>query len=423
MAGPACASSMSAVRGGSAARASLARLRAVKITRLAAAALLSVAVSPAFATDAGGTAPFELVRSLELVQNEAADGNASAYAARPRLVAQIAEGLLAADRQAWRDERNARALVIYVLSGGQPSVLRKIMALNALPKADENLLNGTLAYAEGRDEEARDLLRDIDAQSLPPSLGGQLALIQSALLMNEDREKAVTLLGMARLLMPGTLVEDVALRREILVMAERHDVDRFMTLSEQYARRFRRSVYADNFWQSFANTVALITPTIDAQAQRRLENLVGQLGADERRRMFLSIAEVSAVNGNVSLARFVAERAAALCPEGSVEKARAKLYGAAATIVGEDYDAALQQLDAIAKTPLPSRDEQLRQGVLAVAHGLRELPQPVAPAAGEAVPGVKEGSPAAIQLSAAAAAISEGEKRAAEVEQLLKGSP
>ena len=380
--------------------------------------------APLARPESKGTAPYELIRSLEIMQNEAADGNATAYAARPRLVAQIAEKLLAVDPQLWRDERNARALAIYVMSGGQPSVLRKIIALDVLPKADENLMKGVLAYAEGHETDAKALLKDINAQTLPASLGGQLALIQSAMLMSEDREKAVTLLGVARLLMPGTLVEDVALRREILAMAERHDVDKFMTLSEQYARRFRRSVYADNFWQSFAGAVARMTPSIDAQAQRRLDGLVGMLGVEGQRGIFLSIARTSAVFGNISLARFTADRAASLCQEGSVDKARAKLYGAAAMMVTEDYDAGMEALESIAKIALPPRDEQLRKGVLAVAHELRRVAQPLeSTGAAQAAPDPKDTSPAGVQLAAAAATIGAAEKRLADTDQLLKGGP
>jgi chemotaxis protein MotC len=381
---------------------------------------LTIALSFAARAESPRLAPYELVRSLEVLQNEASDGNATAYATRPKLVGQIAEGFLAADARLWHDERNARALAIYVLSGGQPGVVRKIIALGQLPKSDENLMLGSLAYSEGRMGEAKELLKDIDPQSLPASLGGQLALIQSTLLMGDDRERAVTLLGVARLLMPGTLVEDVALRREILAMAERHDVDKFMSLSDQYARRFRRSVYADNFWQSFAVAAAKMTPAIDAKAQQRLGLLVEMLGVDGQRNTYLSIAEISAICGNVSLARFAAERAASLSQEGSLEKARARLYGAAAMIVTDDYDAGMQALESIAKTQLPSRDEQLRRGVLAVAREVRKPAQPVAPSDPDTQ---LAAGPMAPQIAVTVATINLAQRRAVDTDELLKSSP
>jgi len=388
---------------------------------LAMPALAIVPISPA-AAESSRAAPFELVRSLETLQNQAADGNANAYAARPKLIAQIAERFLAADPQLWREPRNARAVATYVLSGGQPSVLRKLVDLDVLPKQDEKLMKGALAYAEGREAEARQLLRDIDAQSLPASLGGQVALVQSTLLMGEDRGKAIALLGLARLLMPGTLVEDVALRREILAIGASGDIDRFLSLSEQYARRFPHSVYADNFWQGFATSAAKLALAGDAPALRRLESLVVMLGVAEQRNVFLSIAQSSAIGGNVTMARFAAERAAPLCQEGSIDKARAKLYRAAALIVTDDYDIGIETLDGIAKTELPSRDAQLRQAVLALAHELRQWPQALEPAGdGQAKPGTADASPAALQSSAVL--ISLAQKRIADIDQLLKGSP
>ncbi|MFI5013859.1 MAG: chemotaxis protein MotC [Hyphomicrobiales bacterium] len=396
-------------------------MRIIGITFLAPVLAITLA-SPADA-ESGRSAPFELVRSLEALQNQAAAGNASAYAARPKLVAQIAERFQAMDPVIWREPKNARAVATYVLSGGQPAILRKLIGLDILPKQDERLMKGALAYAEGQEAEARELLGDIDAQTLPPSLGGQLALVQSTLLMGADRRKAIALLGLARLLMPGTLVEDVALRREILATGDSGDIDRFLSLSEQYVRRFRHSVYAENFLQGFATSAAKLTPSGGAQALGRLEGLVAMLGVDEQRKVFLSMAETSAIAGNVIMARFSAEHAALLCQEGSAEWARARLYQAAALIVTDDYDKGIEALDSIAKAELPSRDAQLRRAVLALAQQLRQWPQASEPPGGEQPkPEAARETPPAPQSTSSTAVISLAQKEISDVDQLLKGS-
>ena len=48
-------------------------------------------------------------------------------------------------------------------------------------------------------------------------------------------------------LVPGTLVEEAALRREIFLAGQIDNADRFETLAIQYLRRFRHSIYAGNF--------------------------------------------------------------------------------------------------------------------------------------------------------------------------------
>jgi chemotaxis protein MotC len=93
-------------------------------------------------------------------------------------------------------------------------------------------------------------------------------------------------------------------------------------------------------------------------------------------------------------------------------------------VVSDDYDTGMKALDGIAKVQLAARDEQLRQGVLAVAHEVRHLPQPKEPPSDAPITqGVAEKSPAALQLTAAAALIESVQKRVAEIDQLLKASP
>ncbi|SEE94590.1 chemotaxis protein MotC [Rhizobiales bacterium GAS191] len=390
---------------------------------------LALTLASAAGAETSRAAPFELMRSLEALQNQAAEGNAAAYAARPKLIALIAERFQAADPAVWREPRNVRAAITYVLNGGQPAMLRKLADLNVFPKQDEKLVKGALAYAEGREDDAKVYLGDLDAQSWPPSLGGQLALVQSTLAMGNDRHKAIVLLDLARLLMPGTLVEDVALRREIIAYAEAGDIDKFLSLSEQYARRFRRSVYADNFMQGFAASVAKLASPVDPQTLRRLEGLVALLGPDEQRSVYLSIAQISAIRGNVTMTRFAAEHALPLCREGSIDLARAKLYQAAALIVTDDYDSGLAALDGIAKVELPERDGQLRRAVIGLARELREWPQATEPAAtAHGKPGVGDqaatSQPSTSQPANSATTISLAQKQIADVDLLLKrGAP
>ena len=66
----------------------------------------------------------------------------------------------------------------------------------------------------GRTKQGRGLAA-LNARSLPPTLGAEIALVQSALVAQNDLKATIERLDEARLLMPGTLVEEAALRREI----------------------------------------------------------------------------------------------------------------------------------------------------------------------------------------------------------------
>ena len=94
--------------------------------------------------------PFELVRSLQSLQDQVARGNTRAHAAQRELLGRIAEQFDALSPERWKDPRNVRAAVVFVLSGGSARVLQKLLGSAAGEGIDEKLIKGALAYGEGR---------------------------------------------------------------------------------------------------------------------------------------------------------------------------------------------------------------------------------------------------------------------------------
>src|SRR5262249_28535186 len=155
-------------------------------------------------------------RSLQAVQDGIANGNSEAHSGHLALIKQIGEKFLAADPNVWSNPQNGQAVVVFLLSGGAPQIVR------TLPRdrlnVDERLFDGALAYVEGRQDDAKELLKDVNPRAIPLSLSGQIALVQGTLLSSSDPTRAIERLDDARLLLPGTLVEEAALRREILLV-------------------------------------------------------------------------------------------------------------------------------------------------------------------------------------------------------------
>ena len=158
--------------------------------------------------------------------------------------------------EGWKDPRNARAAVVFVLSGGSARVLQKLMRSGASADINEKLIKGALAYGEGRHDEAAELLAGIDARALDPGMAGHVAYVQGELAARKEPAKALVHLDEARLLSPGTIVEEAALRRQIALLAAAGSADRYEALATQYLRRFPNSVYAGGFRQQFALAIA-----------------------------------------------------------------------------------------------------------------------------------------------------------------------
>jgi chemotaxis protein MotC len=250
-------------------------------------------------------------------------------------------------------------------------VLRALFRLRSLPGVDDKLLNGAFAFGEGRNKDALELLSSIDPRSLDPALGAQVALVMSTLIAPTDPKKAAALLDDARILAPGTLIEEAALRREIYVVATLENVEAFELLASQYMRRFPDSVYASSFREQFAEMTVRLDYGRDANWQARLAGLLSDTSRGQQVQFYLAIARRSVMQGKTALAGFSAGRAIELSDDGSADRERALVYRAAASIVGPDYERAVSDLERVSRTKLDKDDIELAEATLAVAAEVR----------------------------------------------------
>jgi chemotaxis protein MotC len=235
------------------------------------------------------------------------------------------------------------------------------------------ILDGALAYIEGRPDEARTKIGGMNPRDLPASIAAEIALAQSALVAQDDAKGAIARLDEARLLLPGTLVEEAALRREILVAGQADDFDRFEALSQRYLRRFRQSIYSENFRQRLGRAIAGFSFAQQPARFPRLVALLDQLDGADRPTLYLRIARSALMNGKVDMADLAAERALTLTEVGSAARERARFYRAAARIVTSAHEEALLDLQQIEVGRLPERDAELLRAALAVGRNVRKV--------------------------------------------------
>ncbi len=312
-------------------------------------------------------APYMAVRSLQVLQEMVAHGSTSAQGAQPKLLSHIADVFAAADPAVWKERRNAQAAVLYLFSSGKPAVVRALLARAVFAPESDRLLKGALAYAEGEDGVAKALLGKIEPKSLPQSVGGHLALVLATLFATDDAAKAGRMLDEARLLVPGTLVEEAALRRQIFLSADAATLDKFVSLSRQYIRRFHTSVYASNFKHRLTSFATAIAVSGDLTRLAKLDPVLAELPAAERRALYLELAQAALVQGKTMTGRYAADRAVLLAQDSSVDAARAKLYAAAASAPTDDAGAGRSILAQVDPSRLSARDAELREAAMAVA--------------------------------------------------------
>ncbi|SFV09708.1 chemotaxis protein MotC [Methylobacterium sp. 174MFSha1.1] len=363
--------------------------------------------------------PVELVRTLQLLQDRIARGSTQAHLAQRQLLGHIEQRLVALDPESWTAPENVRAAVAFALAGGGPGVLRRMRETARVPDDLAPLVQGALAYLEGREREARPLLGRYDPRTQPLALAGQLALTQAAVNVREAPRRAIELLDLARLLAPGTLVEEGALRREIFIHAQGGDATRFEALSIQYLRRFRRSVYAGNFRQRFATALTRLDFDSDRARVARLERMLDEIEPGERRDLYLLVARAGLDQGRRETATFAAERALSLAGPDSEAAARARLYRAAALIVVDGrYEEGLESLRAVDRAGLDASDRGLLDAALSTAGQIRGGAPP-APAAPPAPPTAEAAPPAGRHQIPEAASIARAREALAQVDRMI----
>ncbi|MGD0633090.1 MAG: hypothetical protein ABSA13_02250 [Beijerinckiaceae bacterium] len=345
--------------------------RIANILIRAAALYLCLATAGPVSAEQGASAPYEMMRALEVLQDQIAAGNAIAQVGDVKMIARMATRFASVDPAVWKDKRNARALVLYLFGGGNASALEGTIAKEQLADGYGALFEGAMAYGLGNDGTARSILMPIDARDLPSGLGGHLALVQATLIANQDKPKALQLLDLARLLEPGTLVEEAALRKEMFLIGSTGDLDKFGLLARRYMHGFPKSIYAENFKQLQIKTAIEVAKAGDAVSNSRLDTLLNGMEPHERRSIYLLVAQSALLEGRAGTARSAAAAAIKLSSKPDDDEARANVYFGAATVASEDYDLGVKALKSADPFRLPAKDAAIRASALEIADLIR----------------------------------------------------
>jgi chemotaxis protein MotC len=318
--------------------------------------------------------PYMLIRSLRSVQDAVASGSVAAHERQRQLMSEISVQMTELPVAVWDDVRNVRAAIFFVLSGGNPIVIKPILDRPKTPHVERRALRGALAYGEGRVVDALGLLSKLEARKLDPQLGGIVALIQGTLASRKDPIKAIAFFDEARLLSPGTLIEEAALRQQILLLAREGELERFDLLAAQYTRRFPNSLFARGFRRQFFAGVAKQNFKRASEWISRTETELMKVPAQERIGLYLAIAEEATRGGSLDIARFAAGKARELSQAGSRSYQRAALFEGAALAATEDFGQGVEMLNKVDPTSLALSDREVRDSALSVAGAVGKWP-------------------------------------------------
>lgn len=342
----------------------------------AVARLAAILVTGLF-LDAGAEAasmqPYQMVRSLQRVQDRIADGDHAALPMQQKLLGIIDNRMRKAAPDDFSDPRNLQALLIYGLSGGNPKTLELLFSKLSLNADESRLGNAIVRYALGDFAAARSVLQDIDPKSLPPEVGPPVALVSATVTARDNPLFAIRMLDEARLLSPGTLIEEAALRRSIPLAAALGDTERLARASEQYVRRFLRSPYATQFVDTFVAAVVELHDTVDPGM---VDDVTAQMSSEQARIVYLRLARKSAIEGYERLLAFASQKAMAHSEGADGDSdPRAVLYANMASVSSDNVNDVLAALNGIERDRLSSADRELLDAATAIAKAVLDEPR------------------------------------------------
>ena len=195
----------------------------------------------------------QLVRSFQRIQDQIVTGDNQALAMQKALYDKVSKDILSAAKQHKATQQDLRYVLMFVLSGGNPDILRAYRDDFA---ADPVLKALAARLFKIRGSNTADLLEGVDLSEIEGLLRAYIHLTVGIGLKNTPLQ--IEYLKSARLGVPGGLVEEAALRHLIIAYRESADVDNFKRVVKRYLRTFSNSPYARHVADEFVNGALLM---------------------------------------------------------------------------------------------------------------------------------------------------------------------
>lgn len=367
--------------------------------------------------------PGQMIRSLQTIQDRLADGDHAVLPMQRKALEMIDARLRASTAEDFADRRNFNALLVYGMSGGNPATIAATLSRLELDDADKRIGSGVVEYLRGNSGRALATLAEVDPLLLTPDVGAFVALVKGSVNAAERPADGYANFDTARLLAPGTLIEEAALRRTIALATQQGNAERFIRAAEQYTRRFIRSPYASQFADSFLAGVLQLRDKIDLKTTA---DVIAQMRPAQSQVIYLRIARSAALEDYRNLVDFAQQGLAAFDEEAQSDP-RTVLYESLAAITSDKVGDVKEHLSDVDRSRLSANDRRLLDAALSIAG---EVTRPPAPrlAESEEVPApLPASAPVASEEIAPAAdetlqnpMLTDARKRLEAIDQLLR---
>lgn len=312
-----------------------------------------------------------IVRHLSILQDSAVDGGNGAFAEQERHLQRAAKEIDEAPPEVWQEPNNVLALIPYLLNGGPARPVRRRLGRKIELGKHNNAVVAMLAFAERR-KDAASLMEAVEPLELPRTAGAALAMAKG-IAMQSDPVKAVPHFRLARLLAPGSLIDEGSLRREILLLFAQKQQREALVRMSHYIWRFGRSAYAEQLSEHISSSV-LPDIIADETLKPELASYFAAMPAARRSDLLVGLARGSVLAGRFGPIGFLSEQGKPSLGSPSHDL-RMSMYVAIAAMFSSPSFDQTAMLSALDDQILSAADEGLRDATLALATKLQEPAQ------------------------------------------------
>ena len=196
----------------------------------------------------------QAMRKISKLQSEMAMGHKNAPQALktemlrvPKLIAEMEVSKLTSSE--------IQSAALFVLSGGDPSVVARFLQAASMSVEQRALLEGVANYATADFSKASERLLPLNPNQFETTLNAQLTIAQVQLTAPANSPNIINRLAFAANIVPGTLIEEAAIRRIIPHLSRKGEVNSLLYWTQRYLRRFPNSLYYRDFEVSFVDAI------------------------------------------------------------------------------------------------------------------------------------------------------------------------
>ena len=309
------------------------------------------------------------IERLLRLQDDATSGQAQSIPLQQTLIRQISNDIRNGQYPLTGELIDAAAA--YILSGGDPTILNVFEEERYTPNSDYDLLEGSALFMMGDREAAATHLKQIDLSSLSSTLRGRLAL---ALAQIQDFSSPAHqyFLSVAISSMPGTLIEESALRRSTLAHADAGNEYMFWRRLERYQRRFSTSLFARQFYMELIHKFVSWSGHEQKPDLVKLGVFLSSLPKEVQPSAYRTLARAAARASQVEITDYAATRLQDISTADSADDHISRLYGSIFSIATKNGQMAFAQLQSINQTYLQPDDQALLVAALSIAKDINQ---------------------------------------------------